>query len=116
MKNNSVALGAVNPRSLVLAALLLGLFPALARSPQTPSPAAGNALAPPVSEAQAAMQNQAGAYVSYAFLAVCVLSVVIVARKAQGKQKMYMERALQVQLANQKLLEEIRDLLKNGRT
>jgi len=65
---------------------------------------------------QSAKQNQNSGYVTYAVLGVFFLFVVNLASKTRRAQMAYSERALEINKANQKLLEEIRDLLKNGRT
>ena len=57
-------------------------------------------------------QGQTNAYVSYAIAAVFVILIFAVALRTQ---RFYGQRSFQMQLANQKLLEEIRDLLKQGR-
>lgn len=65
---------------------------------------------------QSAKQNQNSGYVTYAVLGVFFLFVFNLATKTRRAQMAYSERALEINKANQKLLEEIRDLLKNGRT
>lgn len=65
---------------------------------------------------QSAKQNQNCAYVTYGVLGALFLFVFILGTKTRRAQKVYIERVLEINLANQKLLEEIRDLLKNART
>jgi len=65
---------------------------------------------------RAARESQKSSYITYAILGAFLLFAVTAASKARRTQKAYSERAIQINLANQKLLEEIRDLLKNGRT
>ena len=64
---------------------------------------------------KAAKENQSSSYVTYAVVGAFLVFIVIIAIKNRRAQKAYTERALELRLANQKLLEEIRDLLKNGR-
>ena len=52
-------------------------------------------------------------YVSYAILGGFLIVLFALARRTQ---RAYSEKSLQISLANQKLLEEIRDLLKKDRT
>jgi len=65
---------------------------------------------------KAAKESQSSSYVTYAVLGAFFLFLSTIAIKTRRAQKVYSDRALQINLANQKLLEEIRDLLKNGRT
>ena len=65
---------------------------------------------------RAAKESQNSSYVSWAILGAFLLVALTVAAKTRHTQMAYSERAIQINLANQKLLEEIRDLLKRGRT
>ena len=65
---------------------------------------------------RAAKESQNSSYVSYAILGAFLLVALTVAAKTRRAQMAYSERAIQINLANQKLLEEIRDLLKRGHT
>lgn len=64
----------------------------------------------------AARESRFSSYIAYAIAGPILLFAVAVLIKARRAQTNYSESALQINRANQKRLEEIRDLLKNGRT